>query len=225
LCNFPFKMKTAVLIGATGLVGGELLKLLLKDHRFNKVRVFVRRSTGIVDSKLEEHLVDFNQVNAWSPLVQGDVLYSALGTTIKKAGSKDAQYQIDFTYQYQFAKVASDNKIPVYVLVSSSGASSKSSIFYSRIKGELEDAVKKLNFPSIHIMQPSLLVGDRQEQRKGESFAYHFLNGLNALGLFRRFKPIEGKTVAMAMLNCSLSEMSGTHTHVLDAIFEKAKVK
>ena len=100
-------MKTALLIGATGLVGGALLDLLLNDNRFEKVKVFVRRSTGESHPKLEEYQVDFDTLLTWKEFLKGDVLFSALGTTLKKAGSKEAQYKIDYTYQYELAKASS----------------------------------------------------------------------------------------------------------------------
>ena len=139
-------MKTAVVIGATGLVGSELVALLLADSRFETVKVFVRRSTGRQHPKLEEHLVNFDAVETWKEQLTGDVLFSAMGTTLKQAGSKDAQYKIDYTYQYNVAKAAAENGVPQYVLISSAGASPKSRIFYSRMKGELEESVKKLTF-------------------------------------------------------------------------------
>ena len=130
--------KTAILIGATGLVGAALTDALLADSRFEKVVVFVRRATGKNHPKLEEHIVNFDAIDNWKQLLTGDVLFSAMGTTIGKAGSKEAQYKIDYTYQYEVAKAASENGVRQYVLVSSAGASPQSKIFYSRMKGELK---------------------------------------------------------------------------------------
>jgi uncharacterized protein YbjT (DUF2867 family) len=154
--------KIAVVIGATGLVGGELVKLLLADEHIAQVIVFVRRAGGISAPKLVEHLIDFDHPEAWSFLVKGDVLFSCMGTTISKAGSKAAQYKIDYTYQYQFARIAAANAIPTYVLVSAASANPKSSMFYSRIKGELERDVSQLNFSDVYLLQPGLLVGERK---------------------------------------------------------------
>jgi uncharacterized protein YbjT (DUF2867 family) len=120
-------MKTALLIGATGLTGSHLLHLLLADLRFEHIIIFVRRSTGIVHPKLEEHIVRFGHPEEWKHLVKGDVLFSALGTTVKLAGSKEAQYKVDYTYQFQFAAAASANGVPSYVLISASGANAKCS--------------------------------------------------------------------------------------------------
>jgi uncharacterized protein YbjT (DUF2867 family) len=133
--------QVANVIGGTGLVGQELIKRLLDHPEFEKVRSFVRRPSGMTHPKLEEIIIDFDQPQTWKDLVQGDVLFSTLGTTIKKAKTKENQYKVDFKYQFQFAWAAFENKISVYVLVSSMGANSKSGVFYSRIKGELEEAV------------------------------------------------------------------------------------
>jgi len=126
----------ANVIGASGLVGKELVKQILDHDEFEKVRIFVRRPSGINHPKLEEQIIDFEQPDSWRPLVKGDVLFSTLGTTIKTAKTKENQYRVDFTYQYEFAKAASENGVPNYLLVSSMGADPKSSVFYSRIKGE-----------------------------------------------------------------------------------------
>ena len=164
-------MKTAVVIGASGLIGKSLVKKLLEDNRYKSVKVFVRRSINISNSKLVEHIVDFDKITDWKNKITGDELYSAMGTTIKKAGSKEAQYKIDVTYQYEFAKAAAENGVKSYFLVSSSGANAKSKLFYMKIKGELEEKVKLLPFNKIRIFRPSLLLGERDEKRFGEKAA------------------------------------------------------
>src|SRR5579875_633123 len=130
-------MKTALVIGATGLVGTHLVKQLLADDRFAKVKTFVRRLTNAGNHKLKPHLIDFSQLQLSKQAITGDVLFSALGTTLRQAGSKEEQYKIDYTYQYNFAKIAAENGVGTLVLVSSAGASPKANIFYSRMKGEL----------------------------------------------------------------------------------------
>jgi uncharacterized protein YbjT (DUF2867 family) len=215
-------MKTALVIGATGLVGNNLVHLLLEDNRFNKVIVFARRSLKIQNTKLEEHIINFDSPTTWQHLVKGDVMFSALGTTIKQAGSQQAQYKIDYTYQYQFAEAASNNKVPVYVLVSSSGANPESKIFYSRIKGELERDVKKLSFSSIYFLQPSLLVGHREEERIGEKIGYKVLKAFNSAGIFKKYRPIEGKIVAKAMIHASMAATKGIHVVALREVFTLA---
>jgi len=195
------KQVTAIIIGATGLVGNALLKLLLEDPQFSEVKVFTRRSVEIEHPKLDEHLIDFDQIKSIREAIKGDVLFSCLGTTMRKAGSKDAQYKIDYTYQYEFAKYAKQNGVPAYVLVSSASADSKSMFFYTRMKGELEDAVKALSFDKIRILQPSVLAGDRQEERLGERIGGTVINTLaKFLPFLRKYRSITGTEVASAMI-------------------------
>ena len=146
--------RTALVIGATGLVGSSLVHLLLSNEYFGSIKVFSRRSTGVQHPKLAEYIISFEQPSEWKHLVTGDVVFSSLGTTLKKAGSKEEQFKIDHTYQFQFAKAAADNGVPVYVLVSAAMASEHSMIFYSRMKGLLERDIKRLPFRFIHILQP-----------------------------------------------------------------------
>lgn len=202
-------MKTAIVIGATGLVGKELVKRLLTDPYFVKVKIFTRRGSGLTHDKLEEYIIDFEQADRWRDLVRGDVLFSTLGSTIKQAGSKLAQYKIDFTYQYQFAQIASKNGITSYVLVSAIGANPKATFFYNRMKGELEEAVKALPFESIHILRPSVLVGNRQKNRIGEKIASSLLILLNSLGFFKAYRPVSAESVAQSLINASKLPLRG----------------
>lgn len=201
----------ANIIGASGLVGHELLVQLLDHPEFEKVRIFVRRTTGIVHPKLEEQIIDFNQTESWKPLVKGDVLFSTLGTTIKTAKTKENQYRVDFTYQYEFAKAASENGVPVYLLVSSMGANPQSSVFYSRMKGELEDAVAKLPFRRLFIIRPSILDGDRQEKRTGEKFGL-ILSRFVTRFILKVYKPTPVDLLATKMISSSLEKVPGIRT-------------
>jgi len=220
-------MKTAIVIGATGLIGKHLTKLLLANSAYSTVKVFVRRSLNISEPKLEEHIVNFDEIEKWKSDITGDELFSAMGTTIKKAGSKEAQYKIDVTYQYEFAKDASENGVKSYFLVSSSGANAKSKLFYIRIKGELEETVKLLNFNKIRIFRPSLLLGDRDEKRFGEKAAERILKIVVPIFPFlKNQRPIEGEKVARAMIVSAIIE--GTERiriYELDEIFELVKTE
>ena len=194
-------MKTAIVIGATGLIGNLLINKLLIDERYKAVKVFSRGSTGINNQKLDEYIVEFDETEKWRHRITGDDLFSAMGTTIRKAGSKEAQYKIDVTYQYEFAKAAAENGVSCYFLVSSSGANAKSKLFYMRIKGELEEKVKLLPFNKIRIFRPSLLIGERDEKRFGEKAAERLLKIVVPLFPFlKNQRPIEGEKVARAMI-------------------------
>ena len=203
--------RIANVIGASGLVGHELVVQLLDHPEFEKVRIFVRRTNGIVHSKLEEQIIDFDQTESWKPLVTGDVLFSALGTTIKTAKTKENQYRVDFTYQFEFAKAAAGNGVPAYLLVSSMGANPKSSVFYSRMKGELEDAVAKLPFQKLIIIRPSILDGDRQEKRAGEKFGL-ILSRFVTKFILKVYKPTPVDLLASKMIRLSLEKVPGIHT-------------
>jgi uncharacterized protein YbjT (DUF2867 family) len=200
--------QVANVIGASGMVGQQLVAQLLNYPDFKKVRVFARRTSGTTHPKLVEHLIDFDKPESWKDLVQGDILFSTLGTTIKVAKTKENQYRVDYTYQYEFAKVAAENGISAYVLVSSMGASSKSSVFYSRIKGELEDAVSKLNFKKIVIFRPSILDGNRQEKRAGEKIGLVISRFLTRF-VMKNFKPTPVDILADKMIRLSLDHTSG----------------
>lgn len=204
-------MKTAIVIGATGLVGKQLVDLLLKDSRFELVKIFVRNRTNITHNKLQEHIVDFDQLSDWKRLITGDVLYSSMGTTLRAAGSKEAQYNVDYGYQYNVAKAAAANDVKEYVLISSAGANAESMIFYSRIKGELEQSVQRLPFETIHIIRPGILSGNRQVARVGEKIGIGMMAVLSAIPGLGKLKPIEGHTVAMAMINATFRHVVGIH--------------
>ncbi|MEW6507738.1 MAG: NAD(P)H-binding protein [Bacteroidota bacterium] len=197
-------MKTAIVIGATGLIGGILVKKLLQDARYGKVKIFTRRKTGISDPKLQEHLVDFNLIEMWQDKITGDELFSALGTTIKQAGSKEKQYLVDYTYQYEIAKAAAINQVLKFLLVSSVGANKFSPNFYLRMKGALDYAVSEMPFNRIVIFQPAGLIGEREIPRFGEKIGIvtaNFVTGL--FPLLKNYKPIRAERVADAMINAA----------------------
>jgi uncharacterized protein YbjT (DUF2867 family) len=202
-------MKTAIVIGASGLVGSYITLKLLDDSRYNKVRVFVRNSLDISHVKLEEHIISFDKIEIWKEYLIGDELYSALGTTIKKAGSKEVQYKIDFTYQYEVAKAAAENGVKKYLLVSSAGANYKSSNFYLRTKGSLDEKVQQLSFGQICIFRPSILVGLRSEKRLGESIGIKIAGTITKIiPALKHYRPIEASKVAEAMIKSANQSIS-----------------
>lgn len=191
---------TALVIGSTGLVGGKLLKVLLADPRFDRVVSFARRPLPFSDPKLDAQVVDFRSPEAWAGKVKGDVLFSALGTTRKQAGSLETQYEVDFTFQYQTARAARQNGVETLALVSSSGADETSRIFYSRMKGELERDVIALGFPRTRILRPGLLAGEREQARPAEHAAVVVSRVLHRVPGLHWIRPIEGEQVARALV-------------------------
>ncbi|MFY9154187.1 MAG: NAD(P)H-binding protein [Prolixibacteraceae bacterium] len=202
--------QVANVIGASGLVGNELVLQLLNYYEFDLVRIFVRRATGIIHSKLEERIIDFEEPETWSKFVRGDVLFSTLGTTIKTAKTRDKQYRVDFFYQYEFAKAAAENDVSTLILVSSMGANARSSVFYSRIKGELEDAVSLLGFKRLIIFRPSILDGKRLEKRTGEKIGLVFTRFITQF-IFKRYRPTPVDVLAEKMIRSALYEVNGCH--------------
>jgi uncharacterized protein YbjT (DUF2867 family) len=213
--------KTALVIGATGLVGSRLLQQLLTDNSFTQVKIFVRRSTGIVHQKLQENIIDFDRIETVKNHITGDVLFSCLGTTLKQAGSKDAQYKVDYTYQYRFAQFAAENGVPAYVLISSASADARSMFFYTKIKGQLEDAVKELSFLKICILQPSVLAGERKDKRAGEAIGATIINAAGKIFPFlKKYRSISGGQVAKAMIHFYKKEEAGkVRFYQLDELF------
>jgi uncharacterized protein YbjT (DUF2867 family) len=212
----------ANIIGATGLTGKALLHQLLADERFTEVRAFGRRPPGITHRRLRVVLIDFDQPASWADQVSGDVLFSCLGTTMKQAGSKEAQYQVDYTYQYAFAKAAADNGVPVYVLVSSVGANAQSAVFYSQMKGALDEAVSRLPFRSISIIRPGFLEGRREVKRLGESIGLALMQVVGKIPLLGSWRPIPGGTVARAMINAAVAARPGLTMYTLGDVFTLA---
>ncbi|WP_154224130.1 NAD(P)H-binding protein [Marinicella rhabdoformis] len=215
-------MKTAVVIGATGLVGGRLVGRLVNEAGFKKVIAVTRRPVTYQSSKVINDVVDFNALENHKASFQGDVLFSCLGTTAKQAGSIAAQRVVDYDYQYEIAKFAADNGMKHYVLVSSAGADANSRSSYLKMKGELEDAVSLLAFERISIMQPSLLLGEREGFRLGETIGSWVMPALCKLPFLKKYRPITGDEVAKKMVAVALTPKSGAgvkQVFALDEIF------
>ena len=200
----------ALVIGATGAVGRDLVSELLQHDCWEEIHIFVRRSCGLRDSRIKEHIIDFENPKAWEGLVKGDVLFSALGTSRKQAGSKDAQWRVDYDYQYEFARVARRNGVRELVLVSSLGADAKSSYFYMSMKGKLEKAMQELEFPSLVIMQPPALIR-KKTKRMMEPLLVALLQMCNRFGWFRNWNPMKTEVVAAAMERAGEEQPEGIH--------------
>jgi len=214
---------TALLIGATGATGHELLQQLLKDEHYECVKIFIRKDLPLEHEKLQKHLVNFDQIDSWKNNLTGDVLFSMLGTTIKIAGSKDNQFKIDYTYQFEVAKFAKENGVKTYVLISAANANARSSQFYSKIKGQLESDVIALNFEETHIFQPGILDRKTNDNRMFETLAVKLIDGFNALGLLCNYKPMPVFTLAKAMRTVvESSEKGKLNYYKLSEIFKLA---
>jgi len=198
----------ALVLGGTGATGQELVNLLIENSNFNKVTVFVRRDIKIKHKKLLIHKIDFSRLDEYKKLVVGNILFSSLGTTRKDAGSKKNQFMVDYTYQYKFAKMAAENGVNLFSLVSSVGANEKSYFFYPKIKGALEKAVIDLNFKKIQIFQPPSLIRQPDLIRFGERVSLSILNRLNKIGILKSFKPLLVHDLAKKMITESLSKKS-----------------
>lgn len=192
----------AIVIGATGATGTELVQQLCNDAAFTSVVVMVRRDALAPHPKLTQIVINFDQLEDHTADITGDVAYSCLGTTLKAAGSKDAQWKIDVDYQFQFAELARRNGVPVFALLSAMGANETSRIFYSRMKGTLEKKIEALDFPHLLIFQPGML--DRPgTQRTGEKIILAILKPLNNIGILKRYRPLPVSDLASIMISRS----------------------
>lgn len=202
-------MQTALLIGATGLVGSEIINYALNDERFKVIRIFARRSTGITHPKLEEFIVDFEKLGEWRHHLQGDILFSALGTTLKQAGTREAQRVVDYDYQLRVAQAAKLNGVGNLVLVSAPNADTKSNFAYTKMKGELERDIMKLSFSKLTIIRPGLLKGPRSQRRFMEHNAGKVLSIFPTIPGLEAMKPVSGKLVAHACIESAFDSYRG----------------
>jgi uncharacterized protein YbjT (DUF2867 family) len=194
----------AIVVGSTGLVGKELIQLLLESEHFSEVTSISRRKLTFEHKKLTQVMVEFDQLENWSPHFKGDVLFLCLGTTKKIAGSKENQWKVDFDFQFRAATLAVNNGVNRCVLISSIGANSSSPFFYLKMKGALENALKSLNFKQLSILRPGPLVGRREKPRFGESLLI-----LSSYLLPKKIfpsSPVEAKKVASFALECSIKD-------------------
>lgn len=188
----------ALIIGATGATGLALLTQVLADDSFTQVSIFVRKPIAITHEKLTVHVIDFNKIDDYHDKITGDVLFSCLGTTLKDAGSQEAQWKIDYTYQYEFAKLAKHGGIKHLVLVSSAFADATARGFYVRMKGQLEQDVMALGFERLSIFRPPSLIRPDTD-RLGEKIALPIIKALNTIGLVKNMRPMSVETLATAL--------------------------
>jgi uncharacterized protein YbjT (DUF2867 family) len=191
----------ALVLGATGATGREIVKKLVAHPSFKSVSIFVRKKPALEHQKLKVYEINFSKLYDYKNLIVGDVLFSGLGTTLNSAGSKAKQYNVDYTYQYEFAKMASENGVNHYSLVSSYGANKNSCFFYLKTKGALEEGIKKLPFKSIKIYQPPSLIRQSDLLRPAEKRGISILSTLNRFGILRSQKPLSVYVLAKKMID------------------------
>jgi uncharacterized protein YbjT (DUF2867 family) len=204
--------KTAVIAGSTGLVGSELLKLLLNDPKYHQVFSVVRQKTNLAHVKLVELKINFDDLPyCLQEIKQVDDVYCCLGTTIKKAGSKEEFRKVDYHYPIELAKWAREIKAHHFLIISAMGADAGSRIFYNKIKGDVERDIPLFEIPAITIVKPSLLLGERNENRMGEKVATVFSKALSFMwkGTLKNYKPIEAEKVAAAMQSAAHAQRTG----------------
>lgn len=193
------KFMKAIVIGGTGATGKELVTQLLEDPGFDEITLLVRRPFFGQHPKLKEIVIDFENLKKYKDIIQGDVAFSCLGTTLREAGSKNAQWRVDHDYQLEFASIAKDNGVESFVLLSAFGANAKSSFFYNKMKGTLEQNIRELNFRQFVILHPGGIERPNST-RKGEKIAINFIKALNAIGLFKGYEPLPTHRLAKAMI-------------------------
>lgn len=200
--------KVAMIAGSSGLTGGFLLKMLLEAPEYREVIAYVRKPTRIQHPKLREVVMDWEKLDAPVP---ADDVFCCLGTTIKKAGSQEAFRRVDYEYPLHLAELQLEGGSQQFLLVSALGADASSSIFYSRVKGELEDALKKLGYKSLHIFQPSFIAGPRKEKRVGERIGLAIFSFISPLfiGPLKKYAPIPAEHIARAMYRSAQKNIVG----------------
>ena len=212
--------KTALIAGASGLIGQQLLPLLLASDRYARVLVLVRTPLPLVHEKLEQLVVNFERLADYRPQLVADDVFCCLGTTMRQAGSRAAFYKVDFTYVTELARLAASNFGGQLLVVSSLGADSQARAYYLRVKGEMEEAVRQTSFHAVHIFRPSLLLGHRAAPRAGEPLVAALFTLVKPLllGPLRPYRAIAADTVARAMLRAAEDDGGGIRIHPSDAI-------
>lgn len=212
--------RTALLVGASGLIGGHCLDGLIKDDTYNAVNALVRRPLPQHHPKLKQQIVDFNRLAEHAGLMAVDDVFCCLGTTIKLAGSREAFRRVDALYPLEIARLALKQGARQFLIVTAMGADSQSRVFYNRVKGEVEQKLTALGYPTLQIFRPSLLLGERGEPRPGEDIAKRLSKPLSLLmrGPLKKYRPIEARTVALTMIQNAKKELKGIYIYTSDRI-------
>ncbi|WDF55434.1 NAD(P)H-binding protein [Mucilaginibacter sp. KACC 22063] len=213
-------MRKAVIAGATGLVGGELLNILLQLSDYQEVLILVRRAMDISHPKLVQLIIDFDKLTEHTDAINGHAIFCCLGTTQSQTPAKVQYRKIDHDYPVKLGEIAKHNHVNQYHFISSLGADINSKVFYTRLKGETENDLAHLTLPCLHIYQPSLLIGNRKKARPMEKFMNFMMKLANPLlqGSLKKYQSIKAHTVAMAMYKQSLNNDTGLFIHPSDHI-------
>jgi len=207
--------KTAVVAGSTGLVGKQLVKILADSGEYDSVIALVRKGSNFIHDDVFTVEVDFRNLAEQSDELQGEDVFCCLGTTMKKAGSKERFYEVDHTFPLELAHIVKMNGCRQFSIITAAGADKKSLFYYNRVKGQVETALKDLSFESIHIFRPSVLMGERDEKRRGEQLVAILTKVLNPLlvGPLRKLRAIKAEVVARAMYHANQRRKPGIHIY------------
>lgn len=213
-----------VIAGSTGLVGSELLKLAIADPEVSEIVSLVRRPSGIKNPKVKEEIVDYDHLEKHRAAISGDAVFCCLGTTIKKAGTKENFRKVDFDYPLELAKITKEKDIPQFNIITAMGADANSSIFYNKVKGEVENAISRLGIKNLNVFRPSLLMGNRKENRTGEKVGIVLAKFVNPfmVGGLRKYRGIKAHDVAKAMLSQAKQLRDGHYVLTSDKIYDIA---
>ncbi|MEK2644741.1 oxidoreductase [Bdellovibrio sp. BCCA] len=208
------------MVGATGLVGHELLLILAHLEQVTKVKAISRSPMGKIPPHTENIILNFDKLKDHPDALKAQIFICCLGTTIKKAGSQEAFRKVDYKYVLEFAKLAEQVKAQKFIVISAMGADANSSVFYNRVKGEMEKSLRELKIPQIEIFRPSLILGERKEQRSGEGVAQKLSSYINPLlvGPLRKYRAIKATDIAKAMAIAALNFQPGFHIYQSDQI-------
>lgn len=208
------------MVGATGLVGHELLLLFSLLEQITTVKAVTRSPMGKIPPHTDNIILNFDKLQDHAEALKAQVYICCLGSTIKKAGSQEAFRKVDYDYVVNFAKVAEQNKAQKLIVISAMGANANSNVFYNRVKGEMEKSLRELNIPQIEIFRPSLILGDRKEHRAGEDIAQRLSPYFNPLlvGPLKKYRAIKAIDIAKAMAIATLNFQPGFHVYESDQI-------
>ena len=196
-------MKTALIFGSSGLIGSHLVRLIIKNNNYNKIKLFIRSESIISNSKIEIIKTDFNNLDKHKESINGDDCFFCIGTTRKNTPDINEYIKVEYNIPLEVAKISKQNSINSFTYISSLGANPSASGLYLKNKGQTEEALKKLNFPKLSIMRPSILLGNRKENRIGEKIGIFIMMSFSPLflGKMKKYKPIKVENVAKAMIN------------------------